>query len=99
MRSGGEVAGWRSSAIGTVSVVGCRQSTGTVRVAHWKPSPQSAQVTAALNAGSGGQVVVVVVVVDGFGFAPLGRPGTEPAGSASAATTATARKMKVKRLT
>ena len=70
MRSAGDSAGWRSSASGTVSV-GDRpaprsgpepvQSVGTVSVPHWKPPPQSAQDSAASNAGSGGQVVVVVV--------------------------------------
>ncbi len=92
MRSAGDSAGWRSNAIGTVSAgagpplrSGTEpvQSVGTARVPHWKPSPQSLQASAASNAGSGGQVVVVVVV-DGLGLAPVCRSGTEPAGSASA---------------
>ena len=58
-------AGRRLSAIPTFSAVGFDQSTGTGSVAHWKPSPQSAQASVASNAGSGGQLLGVVVGVVG----------------------------------
>src|SRR5262245_10443930 len=87
MRWSGASAGLRTSARPRCSPVGCCQSTGTERVAHWKPSPQSLHTRVASNAGSGAHVVVVVVVEEvlglGFGFAP--------AGTASAIATTPAR--------
>src|SRR4051812_44563949 len=81
MRWSGAAAGLRSRASpicscgrsGTEPAVGLVQSTGTVRVAHWNPSPQSLQARVVSKAGSGGQlfaggVVVVVVDVDGLGL-------------------------------
>src|SRR5215213_5413225 len=78
---------------------GAPQSTGTPRVAHWKPSPQSFHASVDANAGSGGHVVVVVVVDVVVVLAVVLVVVLAAAGSTSASDETIARTTRAARLT